>query len=151
MTEKEKTRTESWGLGKYRVEAVILREGMNPHLTRRVSTFPYTIEFEKNKYEVIDSALFEKRLSIWQRVKNILRLVIAEYIIIFWEGNTEPILRYNSDVDPEVILTARDSKAVSRMIKEWFAGRGFPLNKYAFIIIVALVGTIIYAKLSGRI
>ncbi len=151
MTEKEKTRIESWGLGKYRVEAVILREGMNPHLTRRVSTFPYTLEFEDKKYEVKDTALFEKKLSIWQKVKNILRLVIAEYTIIFWEDETEPIMRYHSVVDPEVILTARDSKAVSRMIKEWFAGKGFPINKWVFIFLVALVGTIIYAKLTGRI
>ena len=71
MTENKKTRTESWGLGKYRVEAVILREGMNPHLTRRVSTFPYTLEYEENKYEVTDSALFEKKISVWQRVKNV--------------------------------------------------------------------------------
>ena len=151
MTEKEKTRTESWGLGKYRVEAVILREGMNAHLTRRVSTFPYTIEYENKKYEVKDTALFEKKLSVWKKVKNILRLVIAEYIIIFWENEKEPILRYHSEVDPEVILTARDSKAVSRMIKEWFAGKGFPVNKWVFIFLVALVGTIIYAKITGRI
>ena len=151
MTEKEKTRSESWGLGKYRVEAVILQEGMNPHLTRRVSSFPYTIDFEDNKYEVKDTALFEKQLSIWKKVKNVLRLVIAEYIIIFWYGETDPIMRYYSVVDPEVILTARDSKAVTRMIKEWFSGRKFPINKWAFIFLLALVGTIIYAKLTGRI
>ena len=151
MTEKEKTRSESWGLGKYRVEAVILQEGMNPHLTRRVSSFPYTIDFEDNKYEVKDTALFEKQLSIWKKVKNVLRLVIAEYIIIFWHGETDPIMRYYSEVDPEVILTARDSKAVTRMIKEWFSGQKFPINKWVFIFLVALVGTIIYAKLSGRI
>lgn len=151
MTAKEQTKTESWGLGKYRIEAIILIEGMNAHLTRRVSTFPYTIDFENHKYEVKDTALFEKQLSILKKVRNVLRLVVAEYIIIFWEGESDPIMRYYSKVDPEVILTARDSKAVTRMIKEWFSGRKFPFNKWVFIFLVALVGTIIYAKISGRI
>jgi len=150
MTEDKKPRSESWGLGKYKVEAIILREGLNPHLTRRVSSFPYTLNYEDNNYEVKDTALFGRKLKPWKRIKNIARFIFADYVILFWEGETDPIMRFDSKVDPEVILTARDSKAVTKMIKEWFSGRGFPLNKWVFIFLVALVGTIIYAKMSGR-
>lgn len=149
MTEK-KSRVEALGLGKYKIEAVILREGLNPHLFRRVSSLPYTLTYKGTKYEIKETALFERSLSIWKRTKNLLRLILVEYIVIFWEDETEAIIRFDSKVDPEVILTARDSKAVTRMIKEWFSDRKFPLNKWVFIFLVALVGTIIYAKMSGR-
>ena len=150
MTKEEKTRVESIGLGKYRVEAIILREGLNPHLTRRVSKFPYTLTYDGTSYEVKDTALFGRKLKFTKKITNIVKLIVADYVILFWEGESDPIMRFHSKVDPEVILTARDSKAVTRMIKEWFSDRRFPLNKWVFIFLVALVGTLIYAKMSGR-
>jgi hypothetical protein len=72
-------------------------------------------------------------------------------MIIFREGETQPLIRFDSAISPRVLKVARTSSAVKGMIKEWFSGGKFPMNKWLFIIIVASIGTFVYAKMTGMI
>jgi hypothetical protein len=135
--------------GKYKIEVVILREGIDEHLYRRVSELPYKIKFNKKQYEITTEALFKIDLPRRKKILNVFFMIVGEYMIIFREGETAPIIRFDSKVAPRVLKVARTSTAVTGMIREWFSGSKFPLNKWAFILITALVGTIIYGKMNG--
>ncbi len=137
--------------GRYKVEAVIMKEGIDEHIFRRISEFPYKIKFEEKYYEVKTDALFSIEVSRLTFIRNLLFLIIGDYMIIFREGETEPLIRVTSEISPRVLKVARTSTAVQGMIKEWFSGGKFPINKWVFIFIVAAIGTFVYAKLSGMI
>ncbi len=137
--------------GRYKIEVVIMKDGIDDHIFRRVSKLPYTIKHNDTKYEITTQALFKVQLSFLKRILNIFFLIVGEYEIIFREGNTEPLIRFDSEISPSVLKVARTSTAVKGMIKEWFSGGRFPVNKWVFILVVALVGTIIYAKMNGMI
>ena len=137
--------------GKYKIEAVILKEGIDEHIFRRINKLPYTIKHEDHKYEITTDALFKIDLSLRKKILNVFFMIIGEYMIIFREGSPDPLIRFDSQVSPRVLKVARTSTAVTGMIREWFSGSKFPLNKWAFVLITALVGTIIYAKMNGYI
>ncbi|MHA2054545.1 MAG: hypothetical protein ACW99F_13195 [Candidatus Hodarchaeales archaeon] len=137
--------------GKYKIEIIIIKNGINDHIFRRLNDFPYTVKNDKKSYEIKKDGLFKTKLPIRKIIMNLLSMIVGEYKIIFWEGEKEPIMRYDPNVSPRVLKVARNSTAATQMIKEWFEGRKFPINKWAFILIVATIGTIIYAKLSGMI
>jgi len=137
--------------GKYKIEAVIMKDGIDEHIFRRVAKFPYSIKHKGIKYEITTDALFKIETGILKRLKNLAFLIIGEYMIIFREGDTNPLIRFDSEISPKVLKVARTSTAVKGMIKEWFSGGRFPINKWVFIIIVASIGTFVYAKLSGMI
>ena len=137
--------------GRYKIEVVIMKDGIDEHLFRRVRKLPYTIKHEDTKYEITTQALFKVQLSFLKQILNMFFLSVGEYMIIFREGNTQPLIRFDSEISPLVLKVARTSKAVKGMIKEWFSGGRFPVNKWVFILVVAIVGTIIYAKMNGRI
>lgn len=137
--------------GKYKIEAVIMKEGIDEHIFRRVSSLPYTIKHDDKQYEITTEALFKVQLSLTKQILNMLFLIVGEYMIIFREGSTEPLIRFDSEISPSVLRVARTSTAVKGMIKEWFSGGKFPVNKWVFILVVAVVGTIIYAKMNGMI
>lgn len=137
--------------GKYKIEVIIMKEGIDEHIFRRVSSLPYTIKHDDTKYEITTQALFKVQLSFLKQILNIFFLIVGEYMIIFREGNTKPLIRFDSEISPSVLKVARTSTAVKGMIKEWFSGGKFPVNKWVFILVVALVGTIIYAKMNGMI
>ena len=143
----EKTAVKAFG--KYKVEIVILQNGENEHSFRRIDEFPYQIKVNDKSYEITSDALFEIETSTLKKIKNIVFLIRREYMIIFRESETEPLIRFDSEVSPRVLKVARTSTAVKGMIKEWFSGGRLPINKWAFILIVALVGTAIYAKMNG--
>jgi hypothetical protein len=135
--------------GKYKIETVIKKEGINEHMFRRVDKLPHTVKHETKSYEIKANGLFKLDIGKLKTIKNLLFLIRGEYMIIFREGETDPLLRFDSEVSPQVLKVARNSTAVKGMIKEWFAGKKFPINKWAFILIVATIGTIIYGKLYG--
>ena len=137
--------------GKYKIEAVIMRDGIDEHIFRRVNEFPYEIKFNGQKYKITTEALFKIETGFLKMLKNLAFLIRGEYMIIFREGDTQPLIRFDSEISPRVLKVARTSKAVKGMIKEWFSGGKFPINKWVFIIIVASIGTYVYAKLSGMI
>ena len=137
--------------GKYKIEAVIMKDGIDEHIFRRVNTFPYSVKHDGVKYEITTDALFKIETGILKKIKNLAFLIIGEYMIIFREGDTNPLIRFDSEISPKVLKVARTSTAVKGMIKEWFSGGRFPINKWVFIIIVASIGTYVYAKLSGMI
>ena len=137
--------------GKYKIEAVILKEGIDEHIFRRVSELPYTVKHDDKKYEITTDALFKTDLPLKKKILNVFFMIVGEYTIIFREGETDPLLRFDSEISPRVLKVARTSKAVTGMIREWFSGSKFPVNKWAFILITATVGTIIYAKMNGYI
>lgn len=137
--------------GKYKIEAVIMKDGIDEHIFRRVDEFPYTVKHNGTEYEITTDALFQIETGILKRVKNLAFLIIGEYMIIFREGDTNPLIRFDSEISPKVLKVARTSTAVKGMIKEWFSGGRFPMNKWIFVIIVASIGTFVYAKLSGMI
>ena len=137
--------------GKYKIEAVIMKDGIDEHIFRRVNQFPYSIKHNGTKYEITTNALFKIETGILKTLKNLAFLIIGEYMIIFREGDTNPLIRFDSEISPKVLKVARTSTAVKGMIKEWFSGGRFPINKWVFIIIVASIGTYVYAKLSGMI
>ena len=137
--------------GKYKIEAIILREGIDEHIFRRVSQLPYTIKFNDQKYEITTDALFKIDLPLRKKILNVFFMIVGEYEIIFREGSPEPLIRFDSKISPRVLKVARTSTAVTGMIREWFSGSKFSLNKWAFVLITALVGTIIYAKMNGYI
>ena len=137
--------------GKYKIEAVIMKDGIDEHIFRRVNKFPYSIKHNGTKYEITTDALFKIETGILKTLKNLAFLIIGEYMIIFREGDTNPLIRFDSEISPKVLKVARTSTAVKGMIKEWFSGGRFPINKWVFIIIVASIGTFVYAKLSGMI
>jgi hypothetical protein len=137
--------------GKYKIEVVIMKEGIDEHLFRRVSELPYTVKHGDKKYEITTDALFKIDLSIRKKIQNVFFMIVGEYMIIFREGEKDPLLRFDSEISPRVLKVARTSTAVTGMIREWFSGSKFPINKWAFILITAGVGTIIYAKMNGYI
>ena len=137
--------------GKYKIEAVIMKDGIDEHIFRRVSELPYKIKHNGTQYEITTQALFKIQLSMTKQILNIFFLIVGEYMIIFREGSTEPLIRFDSEISPSVLKVARTSTAVKGMIKEWFSGGKFPVNKWVFILVVAVVGTIIYAKMNGMI
>jgi hypothetical protein len=137
--------------GKYKIECIILKEGIDEHVFRRVNKFPFSIKHDKKKYEITAESLFEIEVSKYVFFRNLLFGIRREYEVIFREGEPQPIIRMDSAISPRVLKVARTSTAVKNMVKEWFAGKKFPINKWAFIIIVATIGTIIYAKMSGMI
>lgn len=137
--------------GKYKIEVVIKQEGINEHLFRRVSELPYTVKYNGKKYEITTDALFKTDLSLRKKILNVFFMIVGEYTIIFREGEKDPLLRFDSEISPRVLKVARTSTAVTGMIREWFSGSKFPINKWAFILITAIVGTIIYAKMNGYI
>lgn len=142
-------------LGFYKIELVIIKDGINEHITRRVNSFPIKIKDpydEKNReYNVKTKGLFNDDIGLFKKLFNYMKLIKRQYKTYFWEGQSDPIMRFESDIDPEIIKIAESSRAITNMIKEWFAGRGLPFNKWIFILAVATVGTIIYAKFTGRI
>jgi hypothetical protein len=137
--------------GKYKVECVILKDGIDEHIFRRVNKFPYKIKHASKIYEITTEALFEIEVSKYIFFRNLLFLIRREYMIIFRENESKPLIRFESEISPRVLKVARTSTAVKGMIKEWFSGTKLPINKWLFIIIVASIGTIIYAKMTGRI
>ena len=137
--------------GKYKIEVVIMKDGIDDHIFRRVSKLPYKLKHNETQYEITTQALFKIQLSVTKQILNMLFLIVGEYMIIFREGSTEPLIRFDSEISPSVLKVARTSTAVKGMIKEWFSGGKFPVNKWVFILVVALVGTIIYAKMNGMI
>lgn len=137
--------------GRYKIEAVIMKDGIDEHVFRRVSKLPYTIKHNGTKYEITTQALFKVQLSCLKQILNMFFLIVGEYMVIFREGSTEPLIRFDSEISPSVLKVARTSTAVKGMIKEWFSGGKFPVNKWVFILVVATVGTIIYAKMNGMI
>ena len=137
--------------GRYKIEAVIMKDGIDEHIFRRVGSLPYTVKHNETKYEITIEALFKVQLSFLKQILNMFFLIVGEYMIIFREGNTEPLIRFDSEISPSVLKVARTSTAVKGMIKEWFSGGKFPVNKWVFILVVAAVGTIIYAKMNGMI
>ena len=137
--------------GRYKIEVIIMKEGIDEHVFRRVSKLPYTIKHNGTKYEITTQALFKVQLSFLKKLLNVFFLIVGEYMIIFREGNIQPLIRFDSEISPSVLKVARTSTAVKGMIKEWFSGGRFPVNKWVFILVVALVGTIIYAKMNGMI
>lgn len=128
-----------------------MKEGIDEHIFRRVNSLPYKIKHNDKQYEITTQALFKVQLSVLKRILNMVFLIVGEYMIIFREGNTKPLIRFDSEISPSVLKVARTSTAVKGMIKEWFSGGKFPVNKWVFILVVALVGTIIYAKMNGMI
>lgn len=149
MSENEIVKINAFG--RYKIEVVIMKDGINEHIFRRLSEFPHTIKHKDKEYEIKTDALFKIQISILKRIRNLLFLIFGEYMIIFREGETTPIIRFDSEISPQVLKVARTSTAVKGMIKEWFTGGKFPINKWAFILITAFVGTIVYAKMSGMI
>lgn len=137
--------------GKYKIEAIILKDGIDEHIFRRVSSLPYTIKHNNTQYEITTEALFKVDLSILKQILNLFFLIVGEYEVLFREGDTQPLIRFDSEISPSVLRVARTSTAVKGMIKEWFSGGKFPVNKWVFILVVAAVGTIIYAKMNGMI
>ena len=137
--------------GRNKIEVVIMKDGIDEHMFRRISKLPYTIKHDGTKYEITTQGLFKVQLSFLRQILNMFFLIGGEYMIIFREGKTEPIIRFDSEISPSVLKVARTSTAVKGMIKEWFSGGKFPVNKWVFILVVALVGTIIYAKMNGMI
>ena len=137
--------------GKYKIEVVIMKDGIDDHIFRRVSKLPYKLKHNNIQYEITTQSLFKVELSILKQILNMLFLIVGEYEVIFREGNTEPLIRFDSEISPSVLKVARTSTAVKGMIKEWFSGGKFPVNKWVFILVVAAVGTIIYAKMNGMI
>lgn len=147
MTEK----IETSAFGKYKIEAVIMQDGIDEHIFRRVSEFPYKLKFNKVQYDITTDALFEIETSILKKLRNLAFLIRREYMIIFRENDPDPLIRFDSEISPRVLKVARTSKAVKGMIKEWFSGGRLPINKWVFIVIVASIGTFVYAKMSGMI
>lgn len=137
--------------GKYRIEVIIIAEGINVHLIRRIDEFPYKIKFKDKWYEITTDALFKDSPSLIRKIINRIMLIAGEYTILFREDETKPIIRFDSKVSPRVLKVARTSTAVRGMIREWFTGGKFPINKWVFIFIVAAIGTVVYAKMSGMI
>lgn len=137
--------------GKYKIEVVIMKEGIDEHIFRRVSKLPYSIKHGETKYEITTEALFKIDLSLRKKILNVFFMIVGEYMIIFREGEKDPFLRFGSEISPRVLKVARTSTAVTGMIREWFSGSKFSINKWAFILITATVGTIIYAKMNGYI
>lgn len=137
--------------GKYKIEAVILTDGIDEHIFRRVNKLPYKIKYDNKQYEITTDALFEIETTTLKKIINLAFFIRREYMILFREGDTEPLIRFDSEISPVVLKVARTSTAVKGMIKEWFSGGRFPVNKWVFIIIVASIGTFVYAKLSGMI
>ena len=138
-------------VGRYKIEIVIKRDGINEHIIRRLNELPYTAKYLEKDYEVKVEALFEVERGLLRTVADSVFLVKKHYMIVFREGENNPLMRSDSEISPRVLKVARTSTAVKGMIKEWFSGKGFGLNKWVFIIITAGIGTIIYAKMSGMI
>jgi hypothetical protein len=149
LSETENKQTSAFG--KYKVECVIMKDGIDEHLFRRVNKFPYTVKHGDKKYEITTDALFEIETTTLKKIQNLAFLIRREYMIIFREGETQPLIRFDSAISPRVLKVARTSSAVKGMIKEWFSGGKFPMNKWLFIIIVASIGTFVYAKMTGMI
>ena len=149
MSETEEVKITPFG--KYKIEVVIMKDGIDEHIFRRVNKLPYTIKFDEKKYEITADALFEIETGVLKRIKNLAFLIRGEYMILFREGETDPLIRFDSEISPVVLKVARTSTAVKGMIKEWFSGGRFAFNKWVFIFIVAAIGTFVYAKLSGMI
>jgi hypothetical protein len=149
--DKKEDKPKASTFGKYKVEAVIMTDGINPHIFRRTNEFPLTIKYDNKKYKITANALFKTETSLLKRIKNLVFLIVGEYTILFREGETDPLIRFDSEISPVVLKVARTSTAAKRMIKEWFSGKRFPINKWVFIIIVASIGTFVYAKMSGMI
>lgn len=137
--------------GRYKIEIIIMTDGIDEHMFRRLSKFPYKIKYKGIQYEITTQALFKVQLSILKRILNMFFLIVGEYEVLFREGNTQPLIRFDREISPSVLKVARTSTAVKGMIKEWFSGGRFPVNKWVFILVVAVVGTIIYAKMNGMI
>ena len=137
--------------GKYKIEAVIMTDGIDEHVFRRISDLPYKIKFNEKEYEITTDALFEIETGTFKKIRNLAFLIRREYMILFREDDPEPLIRFDSEISPVVLKVARTSTAVKGMIKEWFSGGRFPVNKWVFIVIVAAIGTYVYAKLSGMI
>jgi hypothetical protein len=145
----EKENLDPWG--RYKIEIVIIKDGINDHIFRRLKGFPYTLRNNSKDYKITIDGLFKKDLTILQFIRNLTVQIFSEHMIFFWEGETKPIKRFETKVSPRVLKVARHSNAVTGMIKEWFSGKGFPINKWVFILVVASIGTIIYAKYTGMI
>ena len=137
--------------GKYKIEAVIMRDGIDEHIFRRVNKLPYKIKYDNKQYEITTDALFEIETGTFKKIVNLAFFIRREYMILFREGDTDPLIRFDSEISPVVLKVARTSTAVKGMIKEWFSGGKFPINRWVFIIIVAAIGTYVYAKLSGKL
>lgn len=137
--------------GRYKVETVIMKDGIDEHIFRRVNAFPYIVKHDGESYKITTDALFEIEINRLKMIKNLAFLIRREYMIIFREGDSQPLIRFDSEISPRVLKVARTSTAVKGMIREWFSGGRFPVNKWLFILIVASIGTFIYAKLSGMI
>ena len=128
-----------------------MKDGIDEQIFRIVRSLTYKLKHNGTQYEITAQALFKVQLSFLKQVLNMLFLIVGEYMIIFREGNTQPLVRFDSEISPSVLRVARTSQAVKGMIREWFSGGKFPVNKWVFILVVAAVGTIIYAKMNGMI
>ena len=137
--------------GRYKIEIVIRRDGEDEHMFRRLNELPYEVKYLETKYMVKTDALFKVERSKTRVLIDLLFRVKDHYMIVFREGENTPLMRYDSEISPRVLKVARTSTAVKGMIKEWFSGKGFGLNKWVFILITAGIGTIIYAKMTGMI
>ena len=137
----------------YKILVKILREGPNLHKTVRTKKLPHTQKFDGDdtEYEITADGLWKIKKSILFHLFNKMLFYRGHYLILFKEGNGEPVTHVDSKVTPKILKKVKGSTILGKAFAELFKGTFGGMKRIGFILFMIVSITVVYAYMRGWI
>lgn len=119
MSSQKKGKTEP--RPQYEIEVIIKTPGANIHKKVRKNELNFNFNYDDQEYEVRENSLYQKRSGFLEKFLMHFIGIRAQWLILFWEGEEEPISNRTPSVSPRVLARVRTSQALAGALKEMFS------------------------------
>ena len=108
------------------------------------------LQDQGRKYDIDPTVSYELAPSFGQRVGMFLRRIDTMFLVVFQEGETEPIKYQAPKRSAYILKTVEESTALSEGLKKEFTGE-FSVKKMFMYLVLIIVGVLAYMFLSGQL
>lgn len=128
----------------YFIEIVVISDGKNYHQKIRAKDLNFSYTVDGKNYQIQEGGIFRKDPSLTEQLIWRLRGISAEYMALFWEGETQAVMMDRSQVNPQVLARVRTSRQLGKALREMFKtsildNRGLVFFFVAFAVIALII------------